>query len=67
MDTNETKVIREKREEYSAQQQAMLAKMREHEESASRARADAIACGGAIQACDQILAEMEKRASTPPA
>lgn len=56
-------VIEKKLEAYRSEQSKLLATAKSHEELAQRARADAIAYGGAIQACEQLLAEI--LAATP--
>ena len=53
-------LIAKKLEEYRSEQGKLLAAAKNHEDMAQRARADAIAYGGAIQACEQIMAEAEK-------
>lgn len=59
-------LIAKKLEEYRSEQSKLLATAKSHEELAQRARADAIAYGGAIQACEQIMAESEKSAAAAP-
>lgn len=54
-------LIAKKLEEYRSEQGKLLAAAKNHEDMAQRARADAIAYGGAIQACEQILAELESQ------
>ena len=51
-------LIAKKLEEYRSEQGKLLAAAKNHEDMAQRARADAIAYGGAIQACEQLLAEI---------
>ena len=55
-------LIAKKLEEYRSEQAKLISKARAHEEAMQQARADALAYGGAIQACEQLLAEIEKPA-----
>lgn len=54
--------IQKKRDEFTKARDLLLAKAQAHEAEAQRLRADAIANGGAIQALDQLLAEIESHA-----
>ena len=58
-------LIAKKVEEYRSEQSKLLSQAKEHEDTAQRMRADAIAYGGAIQACEQILAMVEKHGEVP--
>lgn len=51
--------IAKKIEEYRSEQSKLIAKARAYEEAMQQARADSIAFGGAIQACEQLLAICE--------
>ena len=57
--------IQKKKEEFIKARDLLLERARAHEAEAQRLRADAIATGGAIQALDQLLAEIEKPADAP--
>lgn len=54
-------LIAKKLEEYRTEQSKLLSQAKAHEDAMTRMRADAIAYGGAIQACEQILAELESQ------
>lgn len=56
-------LITKKLEEYRTEQSKLLSQAKAHEDAMTRMRADAIAYGGAIQACEQLLAEI--LAATP--
>ena len=59
-------LISKKLEEYSTERSKLLSQAKAHEDAMTRMRADAIAYGGAIQACEQIMAESEKSAAAAP-
>ena len=58
-------VIQKKKDEFTKAREILIEKADAHEREAQRIRADVIAYGGAIQALDQLLAEIEKPADAP--